>query len=223
MPSRRDNQEDIRGSIFSALNSINKTKTKKYGTTKVTSKSSTKSSTTKGAKTNNQKKHKEEIKSLSEIKKDNSQEDNSQESNKQNLNLKDEEPKTQSSNLRKELLENIRLNHPSINGNVLATILNPKVEWLERMKKELPLESFKDSLKLSDRSFYSSLNAGKTRFILECKKASPAKGLIREDFSPKDIAKVYDIAQGKQIFAEDIFDGKWIGKRLVDNHWKSLK
>ena len=221
MPSRRDNQEDIRGSIFSALNSINKTKTKKYGTTKVTSKSSTKSSTTKGAKTNNQKKHKEEIKSLSEIKKDNSQEDNSQESNKQNLNLKDEEPKTQSSNLRKELLENIRLNHPSINGNVLATILNPKVEWLARMKKELPLESFKDSLKLSDRSFYTSLSSGKTRFILECKKASPSKGLIREDFSPKDIARVYDkyAAAISVLTDEDFFQGDY--KYLKEVHENS--
>lgn len=216
MPSRRDNQEDIRGSIFSALNSINKTKTKKYGTTKVTSKSSTKSSTTKGAKTNNQKKHKEEIKSLSEIKKD-----NSQESNKQNLNLKDEEPKTQSSNLRKELLENIRLNHPSINGNVLATILNPKVEWLARMKKELPLESFKDSLKLSDRSFYTSLSSGKTRFILECKKASPSKGLIREDFSPKDIARVYDkyAAAISVLTDEDFFQGDY--KYLKEVHENS--
>lgn len=221
MPSRRDNQEDIRGSIFSALNSINKTKTKKYGTTKVTSKSSTKSSTTKGAKTNNQKKHKEEIKSLSEIKKDNSQEDNSQESNKQNLNLKDEEPKTQSSNLRKELLENIRLNHPSINGNVLATILNPKVEWLARMKKELPLESFKDSLKLSDRSFYTSLSSGKTRFILECKKASPSKGLIREDFSPKDIARIYDkyAAAISVLTDEDFFQGDY--KYLKEVHENS--
>lgn len=216
MPSRRDNQEDIRGSIFSALNSINKTKTKKYGTTKVTSKSSTKSSTTKGAKTNNQKKHKEEIKSLSEIKKD-----NTLETNTQNLNLKDEEPRTQSSNLRKELLENIRLNHPSINGNVLATILNPKVEWLERMKKELPLESFKDSLKLSDRSFYTSLSSGKTRFILECKKASPSKGLIREDFSPKDIARVYDkyAAAISVLTDEDFFQGDY--KYLKEVHENS--
>ena len=48
MPSRRDNQEDIRGSFSSALNSIKaKTQnngTKKDCTTKVTSKSSTKSS-----------------------------------------------------------------------------------------------------------------------------------------------------------------------------------
>ena len=219
MPSRRDNQEDIRGSFSSALNSIKaktqKDGTKNDGTSKVTSKSSTKSSTPKSIKTNN-KKHIEEIESLSEIKKD-----NSQESNKQNLNLKDEEPRTKSSNLRKELLENGRLNHPSINGNVLATILNPKVEWLERMKKELPLESFKDSLKLSDRSFYSSLNAGKTRFILECKKASPSKGLIREDFSPKDIAKVYDnyAAAISVLTDEDFFQGDY--KYLKEVHENS--
>ena len=222
MPISQDNEEDIKVSLFSALNSTNKPKTQKDGTkndgtSKVTSKSSTKSSTTKTTKANN-KKHTEEIESLSEIKKDNSQEDNSQESNKQNLNLKDEEPRTKSSNLRKELLENGRLNHPSINGNVLATILNPKVEWLEKMKKELPLESFKDTLKLSDRSFYSSLNAGKTRFILECKKASPSKGLIREDFSPKDIAKVYDnyAAAISVLTDEDFFQGDY--KYLKEVH-----
>lgn len=41
------------------------------------------------------------------------------------------------------------------------------------------------------RSLYAALGQPDKGFILECKKASPSKGLIREQFDPVDIAKTY--------------------------------
>ncbi len=38
---------------------------------------------------------------------------------------------------------------------------------------------------------YDALAGTRTAFILECKKASPSKGLIREDFDPAAIASIY--------------------------------
>lgn len=74
---------------------------------------------------------------------------------------------------------------------VLAKIVADKRIWVEARKKQQPLESFKDQLTTSDRDFYQALNTGKTEFILECKKASPSKGLIRDDFDLDYIASVY--------------------------------
>ncbi|WP_194089172.1 bifunctional indole-3-glycerol-phosphate synthase TrpC/phosphoribosylanthranilate isomerase TrpF [Vibrio hibernica] len=74
---------------------------------------------------------------------------------------------------------------------VLAQIVADKRLWVEERKIQQPLESFKQQLTPSDRSFFDALNTGKTEFILECKKASPSKGLIRDDFDLDYIASVY--------------------------------
>ncbi|WP_105901949.1 bifunctional indole-3-glycerol-phosphate synthase TrpC/phosphoribosylanthranilate isomerase TrpF [Vibrio gangliei] len=74
---------------------------------------------------------------------------------------------------------------------VLAKIVADKRIWVEERKKQQPLETFKDALTPSDRDFYQALSTGKTEFILECKKASPSKGLIRDDFNLDYIASVY--------------------------------
>lgn len=74
---------------------------------------------------------------------------------------------------------------------VLAKIVADKRVWVEERKAQQPLESFKQDLQPSDRDFYQALHTGKTEFILECKKASPSKGLIREDFDLDYIASVY--------------------------------
>ncbi|MGF1750460.1 bifunctional indole-3-glycerol-phosphate synthase TrpC/phosphoribosylanthranilate isomerase TrpF [Vibrio cionasavignyae] len=75
---------------------------------------------------------------------------------------------------------------------VLARIVDDKRVWVEARKQSQPLESFKAQLTPSDRSFYDALSTGKTAFILECKKASPSKGLIRDDFDLDYIASVYN-------------------------------
>ncbi|PKQ79298.1 indole-3-glycerol phosphate synthase [Aeromonas sobria] len=83
------------------------------------------------------------------------------------------------------------LNMASISQTILGKIVAAKQEWVAARKLTQPLESFQSTLTPSDRDFVGALKAGSTRFILECKKASPTKGLIRDDFSPEAIADIY--------------------------------
>ncbi|MBI6550397.1 bifunctional indole-3-glycerol-phosphate synthase TrpC/phosphoribosylanthranilate isomerase TrpF [Xenorhabdus lircayensis] len=75
--------------------------------------------------------------------------------------------------------------------SVLQKIIDDKAAYLITRKAEQPLESFIDAIVPSHRRFYQALTHKQTIFILECKKASPSKGLIREDFDPVRIAKTY--------------------------------
>jgi len=77
-------------------------------------------------------------------------------------------------------------------GTVLEKIVADKALWVAARKVQQPLESFHDQLVPASRSFYQALARDKSAFILECKKASPSKGLIREDFDPAAIAANYD-------------------------------
>ncbi|MBQ4677683.1 bifunctional indole-3-glycerol-phosphate synthase TrpC/phosphoribosylanthranilate isomerase TrpF [Aeromonas hydrophila] len=79
----------------------------------------------------------------------------------------------------------------SISQTILGKIVAAKQEWVAARKLAQPLASFQSALTPSDRDFVGALKAGSTRFILECKKASPSKGLIRDDFSPEAIADIY--------------------------------
>lgn len=74
---------------------------------------------------------------------------------------------------------------------VLKKIIADKRLWIEARKAEQPEESFAAELVPSDRSFVEALSTIRTAFILECKKASPSRGLIREDFDLDHIAGVY--------------------------------
>lgn len=74
---------------------------------------------------------------------------------------------------------------------VLAKIVADKRLWVEARKAQQPLASFQNDVEPSKRHFYDALQGARTAFILECKKASPSKGVIREDFDPARIAGVY--------------------------------
>ncbi|KAB8313604.1 bifunctional indole-3-glycerol-phosphate synthase TrpC/phosphoribosylanthranilate isomerase TrpF [Erwinia endophytica] len=74
---------------------------------------------------------------------------------------------------------------------VLNKIVRDKAVWLAERQRQQPLETFQSQITLSTRSFYHALQGTRTVFILECKKASPSKGLIREDFDPATIAGIY--------------------------------
>jgi indole-3-glycerol phosphate synthase/phosphoribosylanthranilate isomerase len=74
---------------------------------------------------------------------------------------------------------------------VLAKIVADKRIWVEARKEQQPLASFQNEVQPSQRHFYDALQGARTAFILECKKASPSKGVIREDFDPARIAGVY--------------------------------
>ncbi|WP_312073645.1 bifunctional indole-3-glycerol-phosphate synthase TrpC/phosphoribosylanthranilate isomerase TrpF [Atlantibacter sp.] len=74
---------------------------------------------------------------------------------------------------------------------VLAKIVADKAIWVEARKAQQPLASFQNDIVPSQRHFYEALRGARTVFILECKKASPSKGVIRNDFDPASIAAVY--------------------------------
>ncbi|EOE6856589.1 bifunctional indole-3-glycerol-phosphate synthase TrpC/phosphoribosylanthranilate isomerase TrpF [Cronobacter sakazakii] len=74
---------------------------------------------------------------------------------------------------------------------VLAKIVADKALWVEARKAQQPLASFQNDVVPSTRRFYDALQGARTVFILECKKASPSKGVIRSDFDPVRIAGVY--------------------------------
>ncbi|WP_289169433.1 bifunctional indole-3-glycerol-phosphate synthase TrpC/phosphoribosylanthranilate isomerase TrpF [uncultured Pseudoalteromonas sp.] len=76
-------------------------------------------------------------------------------------------------------------------ANVLDKIVADKKQELIERKAARPLESFKHLAVPTSRSFYKALAKPGTQFILECKKASPSKGLIREPFDLTEITSVY--------------------------------
>ena len=71
------------------------------------------------------------------------------------------------------------LNDQSLQDTILGKIVDDKALWIKDRKQQQPLIGFKDEITESDRSFYDALHQDKSVFILECKKASPSKGLIR--------------------------------------------
>ena len=76
-------------------------------------------------------------------------------------------------------------------AEVLAKIVRDKYQWVAARKQTQLLDEFKASLAATDRSFYDALSGEQTVFITECKKASPSKGLIRDEFDLDYIASVY--------------------------------
>lgn len=76
-------------------------------------------------------------------------------------------------------------------ANVLEKIVQDKAAEIKQRKIDFPLDSFVDDLTPSDRSFYQALRAPNAGYIFECKKASPSKGLIRENFDLDEISQAY--------------------------------
>ena len=81
--------------------------------------------------------------------------------------------------------------------NILKKISEDKIDHVEEQKKLVPLSTLEDLAKLASptRNFHKSLNKSVLKYgiglIAEIKKASPSKGLIRNDFNPSIIAKEY--------------------------------
>ncbi len=76
-------------------------------------------------------------------------------------------------------------------ANVLEKIVADKVEELKARKAQRPLSDFIDEVTPTTLNFTAALAQAGTQFILECKKASPSKGLIRSHFDLTEITSVY--------------------------------
>ncbi len=79
-------------------------------------------------------------------------------------------------------------------ASILDKIVTTKREEIAQAKSKLPLAELRAQLKDAPplRDFFEPLALGKgIQLIAEVKKASPSKGVIREDFDPVQIAKIY--------------------------------
>ena len=82
--------------------------------------------------------------------------------------------------------------------DILVKILNRKREEVDALIGKRPLETLMEQLNdvLDTRGFVNAIeakiNAGQSAVIAEIKKASPSKGLIRENFIPSEIAQSYE-------------------------------
>ncbi len=80
--------------------------------------------------------------------------------------------------------------------NILNSIVQTKKDVVKESKLRLPISDIKARIKdiPGARAFASSIKrqaSGPIKFIAEIKKASPSNGVIREDFNPEEIARVY--------------------------------
>lgn len=83
----------------------------------------------------------------------------------------------------------------------LEKILSARKLDIEKLKKEFPLTELKKAVLNSGRpnDFYSALTSDVISIIAECKKASPSKGILIEEYTPAKIAAEYEKAGAKAL------------------------
>ena len=98
--------------------------------------------------------------------------------------------------------------------NILEEIAAHAKFRVEEAKKQISTEGLKEkalSMPKGDFAFEKALSKQGLSFICECKKASPSKGLIAEDFPYLEIAKEYEAAGADAISV--LTEPKWfLGK-----------
>ncbi|MBK5142439.1 bifunctional indole-3-glycerol-phosphate synthase TrpC/phosphoribosylanthranilate isomerase TrpF [Budviciaceae bacterium BWR-B9] len=102
---------------------------------------------------------------------------------------------------------------------VLTRIVRDKQVWVAERRQKQPLESFRHKVIPSERNFYQALTSDNSVFILECKKASPSKGVIRQNFDPRAIAESYrNFASVISVLTDEkYFQGNFDYLTLVSN------
>jgi len=111
--------------------------------------------------------------------------------------------------------------------HILEEIVWHKETEVSRLREFLPLQELRSRIEAAPpvRDFAAALRQGKTTpsLIAEVKKASPSKGVIREDFDPVEIAKSYQtggasclsVLTDKKFFQGSFDYLKWI-REAVD-------
>jgi indole-3-glycerol phosphate synthase len=74
----------------------------------------------------------------------------------------------------------------------LEKIIKHKKEEIEISKQQVPLEKLKDNLNIQKRDFNAAISKNGLNLIAEIKKASPSRGIIRENFNYREIAVTYE-------------------------------
>lgn len=83
-------------------------------------------------------------------------------------------------------------------GDILQTIVARKREEVEVRRRDVPLTAVKEDIRRQPhtrgfvRAMTKRIRRKQAAIIAEIKKASPSKGVIREDFDPEDIARRYE-------------------------------
>ncbi|MBI3398639.1 MAG: indole-3-glycerol phosphate synthase TrpC [Deltaproteobacteria bacterium] len=81
---------------------------------------------------------------------------------------------------------------------ILEKIVANKKEELTRLKADFPVKGLIQGLKMRikqlppTRDFAKAVKGKGIKIIAEVKKASPSKGVIRKDFKPVEIARIYE-------------------------------
>ena len=81
--------------------------------------------------------------------------------------------------------------------DILVKILNRKREEIKQRSAQISIEALKQQCESADKvrgfiqSIENKINNNQSAVIAEIKKASPSKGLLRENFEPAEIARSY--------------------------------
>lgn len=98
-----------------------------------------------------------------------------------------------------------------MNTTILETIAAATKVRVEKAKQDRSLETVKSEAQRLDANtgfpFEQALRSGEIAFICECKKASPSKGLIAQDFPYVEIAREYEEAGAAAISV--LTEPKW--------------
>ncbi|MGB0835602.1 MAG: bifunctional indole-3-glycerol-phosphate synthase TrpC/phosphoribosylanthranilate isomerase TrpF [Psychrobium sp.] len=98
-----------------------------------------------------------------------------------------------------------------VTGTVLDKIVADKPAQINQLQQRYDANEITQDLMPSSRSLFEALNGENAGYILECKKASPSKGLIRENFDLVQICGAYQhYAAGISVLTDEAyFQGKF--------------
>ena len=90
----------------------------------------------------------------------------------------------------------------------LDQILAHKRQEVDQRRENVPEATLRAGLTCSDRSLADALGRPHTGFILECKRASPSRGVLRPDYDPAAIARTYTpYADALSVLTDERFFG----------------